>query len=150
MAVVVESFEDLIKLLEQGDEAKRRAATAMNERSTRAHTLMILSLRQRKRSHKFNNSGKLSNILADVASSSSSSPPPRPKSFNTNSNAAFVESKLFLADLGGAERLSKSKVDDEVKATVVMVGGQEVSRITWEEYYKNRERTQEALLINQG
>lgn len=49
VAVGVGSFEELIDLLEQGDAAKRRAATAMNERSTRAHTLMILNLRQRRR-----------------------------------------------------------------------------------------------------
>ena len=37
-----------------------------------------------------------------------------------------------------------------MKAPVVVVGGVEVARITWPEYYKHRERQQEALLINKG
>jgi len=40
----VDSWEEVAELLQRGDEAKRRAATAMNERSTRAHTLFVLSL----------------------------------------------------------------------------------------------------------
>lgn len=38
------SHQELQELLEHGDAAKRRAATAMNERSTRAHTVFVLSL----------------------------------------------------------------------------------------------------------
>jgi kinesin family protein 5 len=34
------------ELLLRGEEQKRRAATAMNERSTRAHAVVVLSLRQ--------------------------------------------------------------------------------------------------------
>jgi kinesin family protein 5 len=41
----VESWEEVAELLRLGDEAKRRAATAMNERSTRAHTLFVLTLK---------------------------------------------------------------------------------------------------------
>ncbi|CAJ1378317.1 unnamed protein product, partial [Effrenium voratum] len=40
----IRSLEELRELLQHGDEAKRRAATAMNERSTRAHTVFVLSL----------------------------------------------------------------------------------------------------------
>lgn len=40
----VESWDEVAELLRLGDEAKRRAATAMNERSTRAHTLLVMSL----------------------------------------------------------------------------------------------------------
>jgi len=40
----VDSWEEVAELLREGDEAKRRAATAMNERSTRAHTVLVLSL----------------------------------------------------------------------------------------------------------
>jgi len=42
----VGSAAELRALLLRGDEAKRRAATAMNERSSRAHALLLLSLRQ--------------------------------------------------------------------------------------------------------
>ncbi|CAJ1954421.1 unnamed protein product [Cylindrotheca closterium] len=43
----VASFEDTVKLLNQGELQKRTASTAMNERSSRAHTLLILTLKQR-------------------------------------------------------------------------------------------------------
>lgn len=42
------TIQELQELLEHGDAAKRRAATAMNERSTRAHTVFVLSLQARR------------------------------------------------------------------------------------------------------
>jgi len=42
--VKVNSWEEVAELLRVGDEAKRRAATAMNARSTRAHTVFVLTL----------------------------------------------------------------------------------------------------------
>jgi hypothetical protein len=45
---VVESLADVEEVLRIGEVQKRRAATAMNDRSSRAHTLFILSLQQRK------------------------------------------------------------------------------------------------------
>eukprot|EP00755_Sulcionema_specki_P010789 Sspe_Gene.7133::Locus_2409_Transcript_3_4_Confidence_0.400_Length_1226::g.7133::m.7133 len=42
----VSSLDDLLDMLQQGEGFKRRAATAMNERSSRAHTLLILSVKQ--------------------------------------------------------------------------------------------------------
>lgn len=43
---VVHSTEELQELLRIGDAQKRRASTAMNERSTRAHSLFIVTLNQ--------------------------------------------------------------------------------------------------------
>lgn len=43
-AVLIRSEEDLQNALLTGERAKRRAATAMNERSSRAHSLLLLSL----------------------------------------------------------------------------------------------------------
>eukprot|EP00526_Cylindrotheca_closterium_P004944 CAMPEP_0113637410 /NCGR_PEP_ID=MMETSP0017_2-20120614/19581_1 /TAXON_ID=2856 /ORGANISM="Cylindrotheca closterium" /LENGTH=632 /DNA_ID=CAMNT_0000548435 /DNA_START=53 /DNA_END=1951 /DNA_ORIENTATION=+ /assembly_acc=CAM_ASM_000147 len=43
----VASFDDAVKLLNQGELQKRTASTAMNERSSRAHTLLILTLKQK-------------------------------------------------------------------------------------------------------
>lgn len=62
-------------LLRVGEDQKRRAATMMNERSSRAHSILILSLQQR-------------NVVTGVE----------------------VNSKMFLADLGGSEQIKKSKV----------------------------------------
>ena len=46
---VVGSYEEAISLLETADGAKRRAATAMNERSSRAHSLIVITLEQEAR-----------------------------------------------------------------------------------------------------
>jgi kinesin family protein 5 len=42
----IESLQHIEELLKTAESNKRRAATAMNTRSTRAHTLTYLSLRQ--------------------------------------------------------------------------------------------------------
>eukprot|EP00553_Chaetoceros_curvisetus_P013254 CAMPEP_0204642126 /NCGR_PEP_ID=MMETSP0717-20131115/51520_1 /ASSEMBLY_ACC=CAM_ASM_000666 /TAXON_ID=230516 /ORGANISM="Chaetoceros curvisetus" /LENGTH=468 /DNA_ID=CAMNT_0051662871 /DNA_START=119 /DNA_END=1525 /DNA_ORIENTATION=+ len=44
--VKVNSLGDILRLLDEGENQKRKAATAMNARSSRAHTLFILKLRQ--------------------------------------------------------------------------------------------------------
>jgi hypothetical protein len=59
-----------------GEQQKRRATTAMNDRSSRAHSIFIMTLKQ---SH--------------------------PHSTIT------LKSRLFLADLGGSEKIKKSGVD---------------------------------------
>lgn len=71
----VNSLSEILHFLRIGEDQKRRAATMMNERSSRAHSILILSLKQK-------------NILTGVE----------------------VNSKMFLADLGGSEQIKKSKV----------------------------------------
>ena len=44
--VPIPSVERAMEVIAQGDKCKRRAATAMNERSSRAHAVFILSLTQ--------------------------------------------------------------------------------------------------------
>lgn len=107
------SFEALLCL---GEERKRKAHTEMNERSTRAHTLVILRLRQQ-----------------------------------APGQEKMVESILSLVDLGGSERVGKSKANEGIRgAGAVNVGDEEVSRVTWSEYYKSRERITETNNINKG
>lgn len=72
----VDSMEDIFMLLQKGDAQKLRAATKMNDRSTRAHSLFILTLHQAKQ--------------------------------NTQ---CTLQSRLFLADLGGSEQVKKSQVE---------------------------------------
>jgi len=106
----------LASLLERGEANKRRASTAMNERSSRAHTLVILRLRQRA-------PGKQS----------------------------FVDSSLSLVDLGGSERVSKSKANEGIKAPGgVKAGEEETAKVTWQEYYSCRQRITETNNINKG
>lgn len=109
-----EAFEEL---LERGAQNKRQAHTAMNERSTRAHALVILRLRQK---------------------------PPGATS--------AVESLLSLVDLGGSERVTKSKANEGLRAPgAVNVGPDgEESRVSWQEYYQSRERIAETNNINTG
>jgi hypothetical protein len=57
---------------------------------------------------------------------------------------------IFLADLGGSEKLSKSGAADDFRSLVISSGGEEISRITWAEYYQHRQRLQESLNINVG
>jgi hypothetical protein len=44
---VVHNTKDILDLLAKGEATKRKAVTAMNDRSTRAHSLFILTLKQR-------------------------------------------------------------------------------------------------------
>mmetsp|Transcript_65697 Transcript_65697/g.157025 ORF Transcript_65697/g.157025 Transcript_65697/m.157025 type:complete len:520 (-) Transcript_65697:45-1604(-) len=108
-----EGFEDL---LARGAERKRKAATAMNERSTRAHTLLILRLRQ-----------------------------------SAPGGDKVKESLLFLVDLGGSEKVSKSKANELIRNPgAINIGDEEVSRVSWREYYQCRERITETNHINKG
>jgi len=114
--VRVESREELLNALATGETRKRKAATAMNERSTRAHTVLVLRLIQR-----------------------------------STELQAPVESTLFLADLGGSEKVSKSRANEGVKAPGGFVtNNEEVARVTWREYYRCRERITETGYINAG
>jgi kinesin family protein 5 len=113
----VKSSADFDALLASGEDRKRKAATAMNERSTRAHTLLIFRLTQK-----------------------------------VKHMATPCESVLVLADLGGSEKLTKSKANEEMKGPGAIDAGEEeeVARVTWDEYYKARERLTETSHINQG
>ncbi|OLP87461.1 Carboxy-terminal kinesin 2 [Symbiodinium microadriaticum] len=76
------SLEEVYELLQHGEVAKRRAATAMNERSTRAHTVFVLSLSVQRR-QRLSCEGDL--------------------------QLPARRSRFYFADLGGSEQLTKSK-----------------------------------------
>lgn len=60
-------------------------------------------------------------------------------------------SSLFLADLGGSERVSKSGANELVKAPGGFVtNGEVVAKTSWEEYYACKERITETNYINNG
>lgn len=63
----VSTMSDICALLQLGEEQKRRAATAMNDRSTRAHGIFILTLKQRDFSSDISMTSKL--FLADLGGS---------------------------------------------------------------------------------
>ena len=102
----VAGMHDVLAALAKGDAQKRRAATAMNDRSSRAHAVFTLSL-----------------VQTDC------------------STGHELRSRLCLADLGGSEKLSKSRAADGVAA---------VGTVPWAEYYSRRQRLTEAVNINTG
>jgi len=102
----VGDLKQMSELLARGEAQKRLAATQMNERSSRAHSVVMLSLTQQQQD-----------------------------------TGASLTSRLFLADLGGSEKISKSGADDNEKGA---------GTVSWEEYYENRHRLQEAANINKG
>ncbi|GBG26909.1 Kinesin-like protein [Hondaea fermentalgiana] len=85
----VHTHRDVESLLRTGEESKTKAATKMNDRSTRGHTLIIMTLKQR-----------------------------------CLRTGAEVESHLFMGDLGGSERLEKSKAEGQnlLEATHINMG----------------------------
>ena len=60
---VVDSYGHALDLLEIADKAKRRAATSMNERSSRAHSLIMLTLTQEAGSATGEGEGKVRSTL---------------------------------------------------------------------------------------
>jgi kinesin family protein 5 len=84
----VTSMEDVAEILRIGDAQKRRAATAMNDRSSRAHVLFMLTLNQTRYEKPRGSSSSVSQACSTTRTS-----------------------RLFLADLGGSEQVKKSKVE---------------------------------------
>ena len=81
----VDSVDHALELLARAEAAKRRAATMMNERSSRAHSLLMLTLEQRA-------VGRAGGALE---------------------GAPKVTTQLCLADLGGSEKVKKSGASGE-------------------------------------
>jgi hypothetical protein len=84
-----ESLLEFIHLYKIAHGRQRFAETAMNERSSRAHTLVIFHIAQKR------------SITSESLSVPSSTP---------NAVEVLVNSQLYLVDLAGSERVKKSKV----------------------------------------
>jgi kinesin family protein 5 len=119
--VIVNNIDDIMLLLKQGELQKRKASTAMNDRSTRAHSVFIISLKQHK-------------IDSDVT----------------------IQSKMFLADLGGSEQVKKSQVESGVSRKIEIVvpsNATEEEKREFIEYsagFELGERMRETVYINLG
>lgn len=86
-STVIDSMESVTNLLSIGHSNKHFAATAMNDRSSRAHTVFVMQLSQYKNTHQFDAAGLL-----------------------VQEQALHLKSQLYLVDLAGSERVKKSKV----------------------------------------
>ena len=62
------SVQDVADLLALGEQQKRRAATAMNDRSSRAHSIFIMSLKQRKAKVSYDGPQEVSLMIVFLAS----------------------------------------------------------------------------------
>jgi len=83
--VQLESLNDALTLLRAGELHKRVAATAMNEASSRAHTVFLVSITQRGRR-------------------------PASDSSDEDGEERLITSQLALVDLAGCEQIKQSKV----------------------------------------
>ena len=128
----------MCSFLQIGEAQKRRAATALNDRSTRAHSIFILTLKQRLQTR--DDKSFLKDDGDDAAI------------FTT------LTSKLFLADLGGSEQVKKSKVEVGKTKTIQAnenVDGEiedslERDRQLYSTGFEMAERMREAVYINLG
>ena len=125
-SVDVRTAEDIARVLKTGDAQKRRAATAMNDRSSRAHAVFSLTLTQ---------TVETLETLATPGESHGESPGESP------GESRQMRSRLCLVDLGGSEKLSKSRANE---------GARGAGTVPWAEYYASRARVTEATNINVG
>eukprot|EP00927_Polykrikos_kofoidii_P074444 TRINITY_DN70435_c0_g1_i1.p1 TRINITY_DN70435_c0_g1~~TRINITY_DN70435_c0_g1_i1.p1 ORF type:complete len:675 (-),score=133.93 TRINITY_DN70435_c0_g1_i1:277-2301(-) len=109
LEIGIKDRDELLAALAHGASRKRCAKTAMNEQSTRAHTILVFRLQQQR------------------PGVTVGEPP--------------VTSLLFLADLGGSERVTKSHANEDAKSA---------GTAPWSEYYHSRRRLTETNHINQG
>lgn len=85
---------DALELLREGEARKSRAATAMNERSSRAHTMVLVRITQAREP-----------LQEGLGSSSSSA----------GGGTVVVHSELALVDLAGCEQLKQSRAEGQQK-----------------------------------
>jgi hypothetical protein len=112
-STTIENLQDAISVLTRGNTRKHFAATAMNDRSSRAHTVFVIELLQ----SRHNNNPSMGNH--DIQ----------------------IKSHLYLVDLAGSERTKKSKVLgthlDEANAinSSLLVLGKVISKLSKSEYH---------------
>jgi len=116
-------IKEAFDLLRRGERGKRRARTAMNDRSSRAHSVFVLTLRQR-----------FAPALGEG---------------QETGEEGVVErtSRLFLADLGGSEQLKKSQPFADMTNETSWEEDEEAAAIA---AAAKGERLREAVNINLG
>lgn len=96
-AHAIENVSDALSILKRGEKNKRFASTAMNDRSSRAHTIFTMFVSQSMRG------GAGGPEAAD----------------ENGTRCALVQSKLFFVDLAGSERVKRSKVTGETLSQAI-------------------------------
>lgn len=122
----VSSMGDISHLLSVGDEQKRRAATAMNDRSTRAHSIFILTLKQKNVHSEVSMTSKL--FLADLGGSE----------------------QVKKSQVAPGQSRTKYNVEGGVVEDVDQLSVNEASLATFSTGFEMGERMREAVYINLG
>lgn len=143
-------MDDIVKLLKIGEDQKRRAATAMNDRSTRAHGLFILHLKQRDVHSDVTISSKL--FLADLGGSEqvkkSQVEPGKSKRFPLNHR---VNASAATGTSPHDDGMNLSP-DPLATTTSSLTGteGEDQSVVTFSTGFELGERMRETVYINLG
>jgi len=103
--VKIETPQQLLDLLERGEEHKRYGATAMNDRSSRAHTVLVLNLTHVRPSRSAR-PGCVAVAVGDASTAGTRA---------DGGEVVVLKSQLLLADLAGCEHINKSKVTGDAK-----------------------------------
>jgi hypothetical protein len=149
-------MDDIVKLLKIGEDQKRRAATAMNDRSTRAHGLFILHLKQRDIHSDVTISSKL--FLADLGGSEqvkkSQVEPGKSKRYPLNRGVSATSAAVSAAGAGVAvpeNQLSTNLSPDPLASTTSsFTGTEEDQSVTFSTGFELGERMRETVYINLG
>eukprot|EP01038_Epipyxis_sp_PR26KG_P006489 gene6489-8922_t len=88
---VIDSIDQMVHLLESGHARKRFASTAMNDRSSRSHTALIVQVMQKINQHEIKNFSCKEELKN-----------------RDQTNDKLIKSNLHLIDLAGSERIKKS------------------------------------------
>ena len=134
---VVHSIDDINKMLQIGEGEKRRAATAMNQRSSRAHSLFVLTLNQKCEESGVSCESRL--FLADLGGSE------QVKKSKVNVGTSNHIEALKNATMGGKM--------GEINGTAVEDGSQpplNLASSTFSTGFKQSDRMREAVYINLG
>lgn len=138
----VTSDADVSEILKTGDLQKRKAATAMNDRSSRAHCVFSLHLTQTLHGNGVEANTPIRGAqVTEVTNDNLKSEVTNNTGTNTGTGQLELTSRLCLVDLGGSEKLGKSLAN---------AGALAPGTVPWGEYYQSRRLMAEATNINVG
>ena len=108
---IVTDFESLLRILFQGEKSRAFAATAMNERSSRSHTIFRITIESRQKGSGNGNDSDDENFMYDSDKENS----------DPSGDGAVRISTLNLVDLAGSESVRHTGATGERKKEGAMI-----------------------------